>query len=168
MNIPTGDRRHATGDTRQATGDARRVAGGEQAFTLVEVLIALVIVVTMGAVVAINVLDHPQKARQAAAKMQLSAFKTALELYAADNGFLPTRAQGLQALVAPPASDPVPRSYPPHGYLDAPEVPLDPWGRPYAYLVPGSSGEAFEIVSYGADGEEGGADYAADLSSSRL
>lgn len=137
-------------------------------FTLIEVLIALVIVVTMGAVVALNVMDHPQKARQAAAKMQLSAFKTALELYAADNGFLPTRAQGLDALVAPPASDPAPHNYPPHGYLDSPAVPQDPWGRPYAYILPGSSGEPFEVVSYGADGEEGGEGYDSDLSSSRL
>lgn len=142
--------------------DSRR-----RGFTLVEVLVALVIVVTMGAVVALNVLDHPQKARQAAAKMQLSAFKTALELYAADNGTLPTRAQGLAALAAAPVVEPVPRNYPPHGYLDSPAVPDDPWGRPYAYLVPGSSGEAFEVVCYGADGEEGGAGWDADLSTSR-
>ena len=137
------------------------------AFTLVEVLIALVIVVTMGAVVALNVFDHPQKGRQAAAKMQLSAFKTALELYAADNGFLPTRAQGLRALVEAPLTEPVPRHYPPHGYLDGVAVPDDPWGRPYAYIVPGSYGEALEVVCYGSDGEEGGEGWAEDLSSSR-
>ncbi len=55
-------------------------------FTLVEILIAVTIVVILGAVVGINVLDAPQKARVGAAKQQLSAFKTALGLYAADNG----------------------------------------------------------------------------------
>ncbi|MBQ9726190.1 MAG: type II secretion system major pseudopilin GspG [Kiritimatiellae bacterium] len=137
-------------------------------FTLVEILIAVTIVVILGAVVGVNVLDAPQKARVGAARQQLSAFKTALGLYAADNGAVPTAEQGLEALVAPAARPPLPAAFPPGGYLEKASVPADPWGRPYAYFAPGRAGEPFEIVCYGADGEEGGSGYAADLSSSAL
>ena len=130
-------------------------------FTLVEILIAV-------SIVGINVLGAPQQARVSAAKAQLDAFKTALGLYAADNGFLPTAEQGLDALVAPAARPPVPTAFRPGGYLEQSSVPADPWGHEYAYLAPGSHGEPFEVVCYGSDGEEGGDDYAADLSTSNL
>ena len=137
-------------------------------FTLVEILIAVSIVVILGAVVGINVFGAPQQARVGAAKAQLDTFKTALGLYAADNGFLPTAEQGLDALVAPAARPPVPTAFRPGGYLEKSSVPADPWGHEYAYLAPGSNGEPFEVVCYGSDGEEGGDDYAADLSTSNL
>ena len=137
-------------------------------FTLIEVLVAVSIVVILGAVVGINVLGAPQQARVGAAKQQLASFRTAIEIYAADNGAVPTAEQGLAALVAPATRPPVPPAFRPGGYLEKTSVPLDPWGREYAYLAPGSHGEAFEVVCYGSDGEEGGADYAADLSTSSL
>ena len=141
-------------------------AAGRAGFTLVEVLIAVTIVVILGAVVGLNVLDLPQKGRVGAARQQLETFKTALAMFAADNGFVPTAEQGLAALVAAPERPPLAPNYPPRGYLEKAAVPLDPWGREYAYLAPGRGGEPFEVVCYGSDGEEGGAGYAADLSTS--
>ena len=136
-------------------------------FTLIEIIIAMTIVVILGAVVGVQYKNLPQKSRVNAAKMQLAAFKTALELYAADNGVLPTQRQGLAALVEPPTVAPVPEHFAEGGYLDAREVPADPWGRPYAYFCPGSDDLPYEIVCYGADGEEGGTGFNADLSSAR-
>jgi len=40
----------------------------------------------------------------------------------------------------------------------------DPWGHPYVYRAPGSKSE-FEILSYGRDGQPGGAGLDADISS---
>ncbi len=137
-------------------------------FTLAEVLIAVTIVVILGAVVGLNVLDLPQKGRVGAARQQLETFKTAIAMYAADNGDVPTAEQGLEALVAAPTRPPVPANFPPRGYLDRTDVPRDPWKREYAYLAPGRAGEPFEVVCYGSDGEEGGTGYAADLSTSDL
>jgi len=141
-------------------------AAGRAGFTLVEVLIAVTIVVILGAVVGLNVLDLPQKGRVGAARQQLETFKTALAMFAADNGFVPTAEQGLAALVAAPERPPLAPNYPPRGYLEKAAIPLDPWGREYAYLAPGRGGEPFEVVCYGSDGEEGGSGYAADLSTS--
>ena len=133
-------------------------------FTLLEVIIAMTIVVILGTVVGVQLHDLPQKGRVSAAKMQLADFKTALELYAADNGAPPTQQQGLQALVECPVTAPVPAHYAEHGYLDSRELPVDPWGRPYAYFCPGADGLPYEVVCYGADGEEGGTGFNADLS----
>ncbi len=104
----------------------------------------------------------------AAARAQLEQFRLALQLYHMDNGRYPTQRQGLQALVEPSAIEPRPRRFPEGGYLDRPDVPLDPWGNPYVYLIPGSRGEPFEVRSYGRDGEPGGSGDDADLSSSSL
>ncbi len=135
-------------------------------FTLLEVLIAITLVVILGSVVGINLIDMPQRGRQNAARLQLGTFKTAISIYINDHGAPPTQRQGLDALVARPSTPPIPENYPPNGYLDAPSVPKDPWGRDYVYLVPGSRGEAFEVLSYGADGEPGGDGFNADLTSS--
>ena len=136
-------------------------------FTLLEVLIAITIIVILGSVVGINLIDMPQHGRQNAAKMQLGAFKTAIQIYMNDNGFPPTPRQGLEALVVKPTTPPVPENFKPNGYLDSMSVPKDPWGRDYVYLCPGSNGEAFEIICYGSDGEEGGDGYKADLTSTK-
>ena len=45
------------------------------------------------------------------------------------------------------------------------EVPLDPWGNVYEYRFPSSNVAGFEIISFGADGREGGSGEAADVSS---
>lgn len=133
-------------------------------FTLLEVLIAITIVVILGSVVGINLIDMPQRGRQNAAKLQLGQFKTAVQIYINDNRFPPTQRQGLEALVVKPTTPPIPENFPPNGYLDSASVPKDPWGRDYAYLSPGTRGETFEILCYGADGEEGGEGFNIDLS----
>src|SRR5689334_14575713 len=58
---------------------------------------------------------------------------TQLKLYRSMNGFFPTTAQGLHALVEEPASEP----RPPRWYQLYRETPLDPWRSPYIYRCPG-------------------------------
>ena len=58
----------------------------------------------------------------------------------------PGNDEGLEALVQP--SDKFA-----DGILN--KMPRDPWGHAYQYNQPGHSGP-FDIVSYGADGHEGG------------
>jgi len=72
------------------------------------------------------------------------------------------------ALCEKPTLAPVPEIYPADGYLESRKVPLDPWSHEYVYLVPGPKGTSFEIISYGADGQESGVGEDADLLSSEL
>ena len=49
-------------------------------------------------------------------------------------------------------------------YLKGDAIPKDPWGHQYVYRSPGQRGP-YDILSYGADGQEGGTGAAADITS---
>ena len=137
-------------------------------FTLIELLVVILIITILGTVVGVNLAGKPDEARRAAAVAQLQLFRQALKLYQMDNGAYPTQRQGLQALVAPSTLDPQPKRFQPDGYLDRRELPLDPWGNPYVYIIPGTRGETYEVLSYGADGQPGGDGKASDISTATL
>ncbi len=144
---------------RPALAHATRLAR-QKAFTLIELMVVLVIIGVLAALIVPNVLDRADDARATAAKTDISNLVQALKLYKLDNQRFPTADQGLQALVAKPASGPVPGNWKP--YLD--KLPNDPWGRPYLYLNPGVKGE-IDVLSFGADGVTGGEGKNADIGS---
>lgn len=137
-------------------------------FTLIELLVVIAIITILAGVVTVNLVRKPAEARVAAAKLQIKELQTALNIYRTEQGRYPTQEQGLEALVRTPDREPIPRNYPRDGYLQSAKLPLDPWGNPFIYLAPGRAGESYEILCYGSDGEPGGEDDAADISSSAL
>jgi general secretion pathway protein G len=136
---------------------ARRPRAG---FTLIELMVVLAIIGVLAALIVPNVMDRADDARTLAARTDVGNLMQALKLYKLDNQRLPTGEQGLQALVARPATNPVPSNWKP--YLD--KLPNDPWGRPYQYLSPGVKGEV-DVMSLGADGQAGGEGKDADIGS---
>lgn len=134
-------------------------------FTLIELMVVIVILGILAGIVAPRFMDEPHKARVVKAKLQIGNFSTALKKYYLDNGFYPSTEQGLKALTKKPASGKVPRQYPSGGYMS--KIPQDPWGNDYVYISPGAHG-SFDLMSYGADGQEGGADEGADVQSWNL
>jgi len=137
----------------------------KSAFSLVEVLVALVIIAIMGSVVALNLAGTTDEAKIQSTQAEIDTLATAVTLFQAQQGFLPTQRQGLTVLVRPPVREPLAPRYPQGGYLQSSEVPTDAWENPYIYLTPGRDGQPYEIISYGADGIEGGTGPDADLSS---
>lgn len=142
----------------------KKIAG----FTLLELLIAILIITILSSVVGVKLIGRTGEARRAAAVAQIENFRVALKLYRMDNGGLPTQRQGLQALVEASTIDPKPRRFPIEGYLDRRTLPFDPWDNDYVYLIPGSNGETYEIISYGRYGEPGGIEEEADISTSDI
>jgi general secretion pathway protein G len=140
----------------------------KQGFTLIEILIAMTIIGILSGVVGLSVSGYLRKAKWEAARSQIKTFQTALQMYKAAHAQFPATSQGLEALCVAPVIPPIPRDYPPEGYLDSRKLPNDPWGNPYVYLVPGRKNEPYEIISYGSDGEEGGVGEAADISSGQF
>ena len=140
-------------------------AATRRGFTLVEILVVLAIISLLAGVVVVNVAPNLNLGNQGKAKAQIQTFATALQTYRVAHGRYPTQDQGLDALVQCPTLPPVPQNYPEGGYLASRTLPLDPWGNPYLYLVPGRQNEPFEIFTYGADGEPGGTGADADISS---
>jgi general secretion pathway protein G len=136
-------------------------------FTFLEILIAMLIVSILSGVVGLSLYQYVRKAKIESARAQIKTLQTALQMYRAAHGQLPTQAQGLEALCVVPVVAPIPENYPEEGYLERRTVPDDPWGRPYVYLIPGRNNEVFEILCYGSDGEEGGAGEAADITSAQ-
>lgn len=132
----------------------------ERGFTLLELMIVIVILGILGALVAPKLMDEPAKARVTQAKLQIENFSTAVKRFYLDNGFYPSADQGLEALVEKPVSGKTPKNYPENGYIS--KIPQDPWGNDYVYVAPGRK-TPFEIMSYGADGVEGGEGYDADI-----
>jgi len=129
-------------------------------FSLVEILVVLVIMGLLISVVAPTVLNRADEVRVQKAQADFKSIETALKIYRLDNYVYPTTEQGLEALVEPSTLDPEPRNFKKGGYL--PELPIDPWGRPYLYLSPGEHGEV-DIYTLGADGISGGEDQNADI-----
>ena len=112
------------------------------------------------AIVGPRVLNYLGESKQKAAKIQIESFSSAIDLYYLDMGRYPTSSDGLAALVQRPGS-----AQEWNGpYLKGGVVPNDPWGHSYVYRSPVEHAP-YEIVSYGADGQEGGTGTAADISS---
>lgn len=139
--------------------------GSQSGFSLIELMVVIVILGLLASVLVPKIMDRPDEARVTKAQMDIKVIGQALKLFKLDNGFYPTTEQGLMALVKKPDSTPEPRRYRAGGYLDGSSVPRDPWGMEYVYRSPGDSGRDFEIISFGADGEEGGDGVSADIRS---
>jgi general secretion pathway protein G len=127
-------------------------------FTLLELLVVVVIIGLLAGFVAPRYFGQVGKSEVAVAKAQIDALEKALDQYRLDTGHYPSNEFGLKALVDRPASE-AKWAGP---YLRK-AVPLDPWGKPYVYKVPGEKGD-FDLVSYGKDGQPGGSGEAADIS----
>jgi len=138
-----------------------------QGFSLVEVLVVIVIITILGTVVAVNLFDTVDETKVASTSASIQALKSAVMKYQLDNGSIPSQRQGLEALVKPTTLPPIPNRFPQGGYLQSSQLPVDGWGRPFQYLVPGRTGQPFEIISLGKDGQLGGENFDADISSSR-
>ena len=140
----------------------RRVARqrGEHGYTLVEILVVITIIGLVVALVGPRVLNYLGESKVKTAKIQIQSFASALDLYYLDTGRYPLNSEGLAALVQRGGGIATWNG----PYLKGGSVPNDPWGKPYVYRSPGERGP-YDIISYGADGQEGGTGTAADITS---
>lgn len=119
----------------------RRLPG----FSLIEIMVVVVIIGVLAGAVALKVGQNVSRARVNVARSDVATIAQAVESARLHNGRLPTAREGLSG-------------------LDVTST-LDPWGNPYQYNVPGPGGHDYEVVSYGADGREGGEGEDADVAS---
>ena len=126
-----------------------RPARSRRAFTLMEILLALAILVILAGTGTLVYVRIQKQANVDAAKNQIHSFESCMEKYHLDVGAYPS---SLQDLRNPPAN--VAKWQGP--YIDK-EVLEDPWGRAYHYQVDGT-GDGYELYSSGPDGVAGNAD----------
>ena len=139
---------------------ARRRSRPDAGFTLVEILVVITIIGLIMGLVGPRVLNYLTDSKAKAAKIQIESFGSALDLFFLDAGRYPTSAEGLDALVRRPGNVGAWNG----PYLKGGTVPRDPWGAAFAYRSPGQHG-TYDIVSFGADGQEGGTGSGTDITS---
>lgn len=133
----------------------------QRGFTLIEIMVVVVIIGVLGAIVVPQFMSRPDQAKVTAARTDIQAISTALEMYRLDTFNYPSTQQGLEALVTRPPGTPLAKNWNPQGYLKS--LPVDPWGTPYQYLHPGTHSAGYDLFSFGADGVQGGEGYATDI-----
>ncbi len=132
----------------------QRVVG----FTLVELLVVLIILGLVASIAGPNVMKYLGTSKAKTAKLQIKEIESSLELFFLDTGIYPPNDPGLKALVQNETSI----SGWGGPYFKHAQLPLDPWGNDYVYVLPGEHG-AFDLVSLGADNQPGGEDDNQDI-----
>lgn len=139
---------------------SRTVSG--RGFTLLEMLIVMVIIGLLAGLVGPRLFGKVDTSKVQTAKTQIKMLKSAVGILQLDIGQVPTQAQGLKLLTDAPSEEPQRTAWK-GPYIDG-KLPMDPWGNPFVYKVPGEAGQPFSITSLGADGREGGEGLNADIS----
>jgi len=128
-------------------------------FTLLELLVVIVIIGLLASYVGPKYFAQLGKSEVTIAKSQIESFERALDTFRLDTGRYPTSDEGLAVLLNKPAN-----ADKWNGPYMKKDIPLDPWGHPYIYKIPGSKHE-YQITSFGRDGQPGGTGDDADISS---
>ncbi len=129
-------------------------------FTMVELMAVLIILGLLAGVVVKNFVGQTERAKVTTTKASLRQLASAVNQFYMDTNRYPTEDEGLYALIEPPSDV---TNWQPGGYLDTTDVPPDGWGNEFIYELYPESGKPFVIKSLGADGQDGGEGYNADL-----
>lgn len=122
----------------------------QRGFTLLELLVVMVIIGLLVGYVGPRYFSQLGKSEVNAARAQIKAISTALDMYRLDIGSYPNQEQNLEVLLTSPENSERWRG----PYLES-RIPLDPWGNKYIYRIPGELNE-FDLYSLGRDGQPGG------------
>lgn len=128
------------------------------AFTLVELMVVIVIIGLLAGAATMSVRSYLVRGKQSVAKMEISKIAQALDTYYTAYDKYPTTDEGLRSLVEESQEFP-------DGLIN--KIPKDPWGSDYVYQQPGRD-SAYDILSYGADKQEGGDGANRDVTSSEV
>ena len=120
-------------------------------FTLIEILVVITIIGLVMAFAASRIFGQGDEAKSRLAKAQIAEIGGKLDLLKLDVGRYPTTGEGLKALLQNPGG----MNNWTGPYVQKEEQIKDPWSRDFVYTSPGQRG-AYDIVSLGADGKEGG------------
>lgn len=115
-------------------------------FTLVELMVVVVIIGVMATVVTVSVTDYLVTAKQNVARSEVATIKNALQLFFIEHDRFPSYEEGLAILK---------KKTPRHAGGILTSDLKDPWHHNYIYVYPGTHG-AYDLISYGADGQQGG------------
>jgi general secretion pathway protein G len=126
----------------------------ERGFTILEIVIVFILLAGIMAFVGPKIFEQMGRAKSQEARIRIQQLAGQIEMYKLEVGKYP---DNLGALVRNPGSDKWNGPY-------AKDTDLkDAWGNDYRYTIPGQ-GKAYDLVSLGADGRDGGEGENKDIS----
>lgn len=128
------------------------------AFTLLEILVVLAIIGLIATLAISNLTGAFDGAKKDTAEMFVKqVLQLPLQQYSIHVGSYPSTAEGLQALLTPPANK-ASRWRGPY-VKETSGIPEDPWKQPYQYRFPGVKNKnGYDLWSKGPDELDGTAD----------
>jgi len=129
-----------------------------KAFTLIEVLLVVAILILLMGVAVVGYDKIREGAREDTTKALVNQTAGAVRLFDVNMNRYPTDDEGLQALISKPDEENEAAKW--RGpYLVKGTIPVDAWGNELKYERLESSGDEvgppFRVFSYGPDGQEG-------------
>lgn len=135
----------------------RRKKNERKAFTLVELLVVVVIISLLAGIVAPKLIQQVRGTKVKLARPKMTAIETSIDAFFLNTGQYPNTLDDL--LTCPSGLEDVWRE----PYLKESQL-YDPWGNAYIYVPEGSVNPgSYDLISYGADGTQGGEGDNADI-----
>ena len=117
---------------------------------MIEIVVAITIITMLMSAVGVYALGVYRREQVRIARTELHSAASALDMYRASHGAYPDPGEGFAPVIKARALK---------------TLPKDPWGHPLLWAL--KDGEPV-VISLGADGERGGTDDNADLTSADL
>lgn len=114
----------------------------KKAFSLMELMVVVIILGLLASLVLPSLTKKGEEAKEKLTCIQMKSISSALKMYKIENSAYPSIAEGFKLL-----SD--------EGYFEDKKIPIDSWGSAYIYTT---LEDGFEILSLGANKQEGGDD----------
>lgn len=129
---------------------------GARAFTLIEVMIAILIVVAIGALAAYNLMGAKKKADSGLGTIDFQTLQKGLKQFYYDHNRYPTDEEGVKVLWDKTAMTDEEESKKWEKILENP-LPTDHWGNPWKYSQKSEHGveDMYDLSSAGPDKQEG-------------
>lgn len=143
-------------EMRQKAGQAN--SRSRRAFTLIEVMIVLAIILALATLVVVNLRGTREDAKKDTAKINLQTLAKALERFNDKINRYPTDDEGLKALWDKSSITDENELKNWTRFVDQPEnSEKDPWGTPWGYKAKDETSEEniFDLWSYGPDKQDG-------------
>lgn len=137
----------------------RRCRTIQRAFTLIEFIVVMVIIGILAALIVPRFIGRIGGARQAVAQQNIGTLEAKVLEFYTDCGRFPTASEGMRALVQAPPDVAEAWKGP---YVKDKDI-IDPWGVEYIYVFPGQRNSDFDLLTFGADRQEGGEDENKDI-----